>query len=269
MNAPASTDVSVVIPTYRREKQLQEAIDSVLAQAGVSFEVIVIDDTLQGSARASVEARDDPRVQYVPRSEPSGGRPALVRNEGARHTVGRYLYFLDDDDTLAPGTLAAMAARLDAEPAAGMAFGVIAPFGDDEQALVHERRYFEDARRRALVCHDGARLSAALVFQPGLLANSACMVRRSAFDQVGGFDAEIPICEDADFWARVAQASGHVFLDRIVVNYRTGAPSLMRGDHNTKESRRVAYSRMQSKYRRANGTLRFILMKVWARTVAR
>lgn len=262
-------DVSVVIPTYHREKQLQEAIDSVLDQRDVTFEVIVVDDSPEGSARTSIESRRDPRVRYVRRDQPSGGRPALVRNDGAGRASGRYLYFLDDDDILASGTLSVMSAAMDAAPAIGMVFGVITPFGSGGQQLERERMYFQDARRRALLCHGGGQLSACLMFLPALLVNSACMVRRNVFELVGGYDAEIPICEDADFWARVAQTSGHVFVDRIVVKYRTGEPSLMRGDRNTEESRRVSYLYMQDKYRRKNGTLQFFIMKLWARTFVR
>ncbi len=269
MSAETSLDVSVVIPTYHRERLLQEAIDSVLAQRGVTFEIIVVDDNPEGSARDSVESRDDSRIQYVQRTEHSGARPARVRNDGARRSAGRYMYFLDDDDILAPEALATMSTTLDATPAAGMVFGVVAPFGEDKQHLEHERIYFEHARRRALLCRTGGQLSACLMFRPALLLNSACMVRRSAFEEVGGYDEEIQICEDPDLWARVAQASGFVFLDRIVVNYRTGGPSLMRSERNTEESRRVAYRRMHDKYRRANGTVRFITMKLWARSFAR
>jgi glycosyltransferase involved in cell wall biosynthesis len=98
-------DISVIIPTYLREAQLLEAIGSVLQQRDVSFEIIVVDDSAVGSARNAAASLEDPRVHYMLRPEPSGGRPALVRNDGARIARGRYLYFLDDDDLLEPDTL--------------------------------------------------------------------------------------------------------------------------------------------------------------------
>ena len=116
-------DISVVIPTFHREAQVVEAIHSVLAQRNVSLEVIVVDDSAEGSARDAVVSVKDARVHYQLRPEPSGGRPALARNDGAKSARGRYLYFLDDDDMLEPDTLLEMSKALDATPTAGMAFG--------------------------------------------------------------------------------------------------------------------------------------------------
>jgi hypothetical protein len=77
-------DVSVIIPTFHREAQLLEAVGSVLAQKGVKIELIVVDDSPEGSARSAVASVPDPRVQYVLRPEPSKGRPALVNPIGVK-----------------------------------------------------------------------------------------------------------------------------------------------------------------------------------------
>jgi glycosyltransferase involved in cell wall biosynthesis len=77
-------DVSVIIPTFHREKQLLEAIGSAQRQGGVTLEIIVVDDSPDASARDAVAALGDSRVRYVLRPQPSGGRPALVRNDGAK-----------------------------------------------------------------------------------------------------------------------------------------------------------------------------------------
>lgn len=262
-----AVDVSVVIPTCHREAQLLEAIDSVLRQSGVGLQIIVVDDSAEGSARDAVASIEDPRVLYTARSEPSRGRPALVRNDGARFTQGRYLYFLDDDDLLEPDTLAVMLKALDAAPAAGMAFGVVEPFGADPQMLQHERGYFNAARRIARRVRGRRELSARLVFLPSILVNSACMARRTAFMSSGGYDADIPICEDAELWGRIVQATDYVFIDRPVVRYRTGAPSLMRNLAEKDEKLYISYRRIQDKYRRAHGSLNFLAAKLWVRAV--
>jgi len=262
-------DVSVIIPTFHREQQVLEAIASVLCQTGVSLEVLVVDDSAEGSARDAVATISDVRLRYLQRAEPSHGRPARVRNDGARLAQGRYLYFLDDDDLLEPETLAHMSAALDAAPATAMAFGAIEPFGLDEKTLQHHRQYFAQARQIARRLAAPAQLSACLLFRPAILVNSACMARRSAFEASGGFDAEIPVCEDADLWARLAQAGGFVFIDRPVVRYRTGAASLMHNLAQDDEKLHVSYRRIQQKYRQSQGLAKFLAMKFWARAVLR
>jgi len=264
-----SIDISVIVPTFRREHTLLEAIGSVLSQQGVTLEVIVVDDSPEGSARSAVATIVDSRITYIKRSPPSGGRPAGVRNDGARMAQGRYLHFLDDDDMLEPDALATLSRALDAQPKAGMAFGVIEPFGLDPAKLEHNQRYFKEARRIASRLRGAYQLSASLLFRPTVLVTSACMTRREAFVDAGGFDGDIPVCEDVDLWARIAHATGFVFVDQPVLRYRTGAPSLMHELAEDDEKLQVSYQIMQSKYRRSHGVLRFYAMKLWARTILR
>jgi GT2 family glycosyltransferase len=261
----AAATVSVVIPTYHREAQLLEAVASALGQAGVDLEVIVVDDSAEGTARAPLAAIDDARLRYVHRSTPSGGRPARVRNDGARIAGGRFLHFLDDDDLLESGALARLVQALETPPAAGMAFGAIVPFGPDAKDLHHHEQYFARARRIAQRLRGPGRLSACLMFRPAILVNSACMARREAFEAAGGFDPDIAVCEDADLWGRIAQASGYRFVDSPVVRYRTGAPSLMHDLSEDDARLHASYRHMQDKYRRAHGRWNYLHMKLWAR----
>src|SRR5918911_2234415 len=97
----AEPDISIVIPTFRREVELLEAVRSALGQPQVTVEVIVVDDSGDGSAEGPVASLGDERVRYVRRTTPSGGVPALARNEGWALASGRYVHFLDDDDLLA------------------------------------------------------------------------------------------------------------------------------------------------------------------------
>src|ERR1700759_5612792 len=98
-----SVDFSVVIPTCRRIKELPEAIQSVLGQANVTVEVIVVDDCPDGSARQLVEGFHDPRITYLKNGEATGGIPSIVRNAGWPLASGRYVHFLDDDDIVPEG----------------------------------------------------------------------------------------------------------------------------------------------------------------------
>src|SRR5688500_13349027 len=99
----AIPEVSVIVPTFRRPQPLVEAVRSALAQEGPSVEVLVLDDSPEGSAREPLLAAiDDRRLRYLRQERPSGGNPGLVRNAGWPLTRGRYLHFLDDDDRLQP-----------------------------------------------------------------------------------------------------------------------------------------------------------------------
>jgi len=265
-------DVSVVIPTFRRPELLREAIDSVLSQQGVVTEVIVIDDSPEGSARAVCEQRNDSRLNYVQNKSPSGGRPALVRNSGWPLTHGRFVHFLDDDDRVAAGYYQAAVEAFSAHPDRGVIFGRIEPFSETEsKAIVAERAFFADAARRARLA---ARLQwrqwlvANLLFYQTVLVNSACMIRRECIADLGGYDPELKLNEDVDFYCRAIRAHGFHFLDRVVVHYRLLGDSLMHG--RTDNAGLVAsYQRMYSLYRAKHGRAELFALKLLARTLLR
>ena len=113
--------VSVVIPTFRRPRQLMRAATSVTSQAVLpegGVELIVVDNNPGGSERAAVEglALGAPfPVRYVHAATPG---LAHARNAGVAASRGRFIAFLDDDETASPlwlERLLTTAARYDAD----------------------------------------------------------------------------------------------------------------------------------------------------------
>jgi glycosyltransferase involved in cell wall biosynthesis len=261
----AERAVSVVVPTFRRELTLVAAIRSALAQEGVHVEVIVLDDSPEGSARDAVAALDDARVRYVRRERPSGGVPAAVRNEGLALARGEYVHFLDDDDLLEEGALAALSNALEATPAAGVAIGTVIPFGEDVVVLAQQQAYFARAAARLRATAASRQLVSAMLFDPTPLVNSACMIRRRCAEQVGGYGLDVARAEDVDFYMRAIRRCGHVFVDRPVLRYRTGAPSLMHSMASGSALLSESYQAIHNRYRREHGVVEFVLMKLLAR----
>ncbi|CAL9554627.1 hypothetical protein SUDANB145_04494 [Streptomyces sp. enrichment culture] len=103
---------SIIVPSHGVAGRLSQALDSVLAQSFGDFELIPVCRTPDCSAAdvAAALAGRDSRVAPV-HSPPADGL-AGARNTGARAATGAYLLFLDGDDVLVPGALAALDARL-------------------------------------------------------------------------------------------------------------------------------------------------------------
>jgi glycosyltransferase involved in cell wall biosynthesis len=263
--APSSNspDVSVITPTFRREKLVVEAIQSALSQEGVSVEVIVLDDSPEGSARAAVEGMGDPRVRYQKGETPTGGRPAILRNEGIRQARGRYAYFLDDDDHVLPGALGAMVRALDAHPSKGVAFGKVEPFGTDVPTVESYKRWFDWAAVTAKRLSVSSWLTTAMIlFRGTVIINSTCMVRVSCARELGGYDSQIPLYEDVEFHMRGIRRYGHVFVDVPVLHYRTGAPSLINDLKGDKKPIADSYRIIHQKYRQEHGMPEYVSMKL-------
>src|SRR4051794_387350 len=137
--------LSIITPTFRREALLAEAIASVQKIEGIEWEMLIGDDSPEGSAESTVRAFNDQRIRYWKNPQPTGGLPAVLRNKLAARAAGEYLYFLDDDDRVVPGSLLAMVAAL--KPGSmGVAVADVRPFGNDPKALKHEEDYFARAK---------------------------------------------------------------------------------------------------------------------------
>ncbi len=267
-------DFSVVIPTFRRSRELMEAITSALGQAGVTLEILVVDDCPEGSAQQAVEGLQDARVTYLRNPTPTGGVPSVVRNLAWPIAKGHFIHFLDDDDIVPEGHYAAVKGAFESHTGVGLVFEKIEPFGiGPEQQLQHERRYFADAARSALACgRFGKRLAftGRMLFDRPMLVCSAGVVRRECVVSIGGFDPQIRLMEDADFYARVMRQCGAYFLDQVALRYRIGSPSLMHSpspEPSQVQQQRQGRRRMQAKYLKERGAIEFYALALFTRAV--
>lgn len=102
-------DVSVIIPVYNTEKYLAACVDSVLQQADVSLEIILVDDGSTDSSRSIcddyAQKHDNIKAIHIQNSG-----PATAKNEGLRLAHGNYIALTDSDDKMEPLMLHKMVA---------------------------------------------------------------------------------------------------------------------------------------------------------------
>lgn len=255
--------VSVIIPTFRREDSLGDSIASVLDEDIEDLEVIVIDDSPERSAKVMVSEIDDDRVRYEPMPIPSGGRPALVRNYGIRLASGDVVYFLDDDDEIEHGGLSALASSLQASPSIGVAFGTVTCTGPNEEIRENYQAWFDWAARTAgRVAWSSWLTAGVIMFRGTVIINSCCAIRRSLALELGGYDPNLQVYEDVEFFTRGIRRSGHVFVDRPVLRYRTGMPSIINDLAGDTSPISLSYARMHEKYIERNGKVDYRLLQV-------
>lgn len=103
----AAGQVSVIVPCYNKAEFVAETLESLLVQADVPLEVIVVDDaSTDGSWEVISGYLHHDRVEGHRLPENRGS--TFTRNHGAQLASGEFLMFLDADDLLAPGTLTAL-----------------------------------------------------------------------------------------------------------------------------------------------------------------
>jgi GT2 family glycosyltransferase len=257
----SNVDLSIIIPTFRRENEVVQAVESVLSDKGLSLEVLVSDDSPDGSAEPYLKGITDPRFRYSKREVPTGGKPAVVRNDLTKVAKGRYFYFLDDDDMASPQTLAKMVGRLD-ETGHGVAIGVVRPFGPEGSKVVAaEKEHYEAAQKTMKRLRTRFMLVSHLLFKPSIIVCSACMIRRQAFDELGGFDPALPLYEDVTMYIRAIRRFGYDFVNAVLLERRTGEPSLIQNERDTIRTHQ-SYRMMHDGYKKEFGLPEYAALKV-------
>lgn len=176
--------VTVIIPAYNAAGCVGRAIESALAQTAPPQEILVVDDGSRDET-AAVASRYPAPVRVIRKAN---GGPASARNLGARQARGEWLALLDADDTWRPQKLEKQL-RHSADPEVG----IIHCVGPDR------------ARDSGPVTFD-------LLWEQNRIANSTVLVRRKAFEAVGGLDEDRALIgvEDYNLWLRITAAGWKV-----------------------------------------------------------
>lgn len=223
------TKVSAVVPTYNRGRAVCEAVESVLAQTLPALEVIVVDDGSNDDTVERIGSIRDHRVRLI-RQANAGA--AAARNRGVAEARGEIISFLDSDDLWLPTKLAMEQVFFSDHPE------VPAVFGDAEVRLRDGRVTASHVKQSPGISRFASRLLKApgvmtqremllvlLAGQP--IAPSAFSIRKSVFQQLGGFDqAWVPAAEDWDCWLRYSRSHPIGYLAKKVAVLRHSADSL-------------------------------------------
>ena len=223
--------VTVAVPSFNHGRFLNDALESIFEQQ-VAVEVVLMDG---GSTDNSVTVIKKWEPQLAGwRSEPDGGQAAAI-NAAIAEGSAPYVCWLNSDDWWLEGCLLALTQALEAQPRAAFAYGRAWDVSDPggRVAPVYVRPF--DARAMAVRC---------LVSQP------ATLIRRSAWEQVGGLNEKLHMAMDYDLWWRLFKAGDEpCFVDAYVAVNR---------DHyqtKTNAARRLHYEEAMSVVRRHYGSV--------------
>jgi len=186
--------ISVVIPAYKGEEFLDEAMASVESQDFIDREVVLVDD---GSP---VPLKPPDYVRCI--RQTNQGAPAAY-NRGIRESRGELIAFLDIDDMWAPGHLSRLHAALLNNPDAGIAQGRMQQLSGDRISSPYRMPYIQ-----------------------------SCIFRREVFDVCGLLDESMPLGEDYDLMYRCWEKDIlKINVDEVSFIYRRHAGNISRGNN--------------------------------------
>lgn len=223
--------ISIIIPCYNHGRYLEEALGSVAESVGeAAVEVIIVDD---GST-------DPFTKQLLPQLAARGYRVitqanqglAAARNNGIAVSSGKYFIPLDSDNKLAGPYLTTAVQLLENDPTIDAVYGNPVFFGDERDARgTGLRRVGAFDLNKILDCN---------------YIDACGIIRKSAWEKVGGYDGRMPLMgnEDWELWIALALAGGKIhYLDEVCFHYRVAADSMSATDYyaSEKHTRNRAY----------------------------
>jgi glycosyltransferase involved in cell wall biosynthesis len=235
--------VSVIIPCRNAGAMIADQLDALAKQEfDGPVEVIVADNGSTDDSRAAVLACRDQFDRFVLVDASARPGQAYARNVGARIATGDRLLFVDADDVVAPGYLAAMADALTEHEFVSAGF--------DSASL---NQGWVAATRKAYQEHDVSNTLGYLPFVGG----GGLGARRELFERVGGFEETWwGAGEDIDFCWRAQQlgASLHFVDDAVVaIRWRDSVADLYRQGRNYGRGEPCLYARYRAAGMPASG----------------
>lgn len=95
--------VSIIMPSYNTAEYISDSIKSIQAQTYESWELIIVDDCSIDNSIEVIQSFNEPRIKLLQNERNSGA--AISRNYALREATGKWIAFLDSDDTWAPEKL--------------------------------------------------------------------------------------------------------------------------------------------------------------------
>ena len=197
--------ISVIIPLYNKEREIEGTLRSVLAQTRQPAEIIVVDDGSTDGSAAKVEALRSPLVRLI--RQANAGECA-ARNRAIAEARGEYVALIDADDEWEPGFLEEIAALIGQYPGCGLyctGFRIVSHDGifpaEGPAARGVVGNFFRDSAHRYIA-----------------IPSAACIPRR-VFDEVGGFPEGMKIAGDLYMWIKIGRRYRVCYSPAKLVRY--------------------------------------------------
>lgn len=196
---------SVILPTYNRWEQLQEAVKSVVEQTLPTWELLVIDDGSNDQTKHWKPSDNKIKVLHLNQNQ----GPGAARNYGIKQATNDWICFLDSDDQWLQNKLEHCKEFIE---------------NNDYKIFQSQDIWFKNNQRhypkKKHLKQQGDIFKMATELCP-VSMSSACM-HKEVLSKIGWFNEHYPVCEDYDFWLRVATQYYFGLIDKELIILNSG-----------------------------------------------
>ena len=211
----AAPTVSVVMSVYNGADHVAQAVESVLAQDGVDFEFIIVNDGSQDESPQIVDryAVENSRIRPI-HQENRGLTQALIR--GCAEARGEFIARQDADDLSLPGRLHKLHGLLRTNERVAFVSSWAQVYGPKGELLDELRRPQGPEEATDLLLNG----------RTGPPGHGTVMFRRSAYEKVGGYRPEFYFSQDSDLWLRLGEVGLLAYCPEFLYAFRYDVQSI-------------------------------------------
>ena len=209
--------VSIIIPAYNKASYTEKAIESVLFQTYQNIELIVVNDGSTDGTFDLLKKINHKRFTFY-NIKNSGA--CAARNFGIKKAKGKYLSFLDCDDTYEKDIIEKSITALEQNSDYKFIY-TDASFIDQDDNIVGKTPYYRN--------HPGSGFIAKkLILCDYNITNSTLLMYRECINKIGNFDEKIFIPADREFLIRLSSKFRGYYLNDCLTNYRVHNETIYR-----------------------------------------
>lgn len=208
--------ISVIIPSWNSAGTIKNTIESVLSQSASPQEILVCDDGSTDATRAAVGSFGSNLVKWIS-DDVHSGLPAIPRNRGIAKSRGRWLAFLDADDSWSRDKLKRQLSTLEETKNLAVCTNAV--------------RMIKNSSRGNLINWKEKQIVFKNLLRSNPIICSSMLLDRKLFDKTLGFPEEgnLVSVEDYALWLRIATLTDISFIDEPLVIYRDEPDKTVRG----------------------------------------
>ena len=219
--------IDIILPIYKPNDKVFEAIDSVSAQSYHDWHLFIVDDASNDNSLDKLKSTYSDyshKITYFQFSK--NQRAAACRNYAIKRGTGKFIAFIDQDDVWQPNKLKLQINYIK-ETDADVVHGNVKFIDNGNNVIMHDKWEKENLSRREVDWNhlSGEKLARQIFMKPNIRIISA-MIKRDIFEKVGGFKEQFFGGEDETFWFEIALVGTIRFIDEILFYRRIH-------DHNT------------------------------------
>jgi len=221
--------ISVIIPSYNREKTIERAVRSVLNQSVKDIEVIVVDDGSVDNTREVISQISDNRVKYIYQNN-SGA--CVARNNGIENAKGEYIAFQDSDDSWSENKLERQLAKL------------VSTGADLVFCQVRRHNYETGDEIYPIINLKGSFVPGEMMINQSMASTQTILAKKEVFSEVK-FDPKMPRFQDYDLMIRMAQKYNVAFCDEPLVDVYLQEDSITVNSEKTMAAHKILIDKYQ------------------------